>query len=85
MKNKEVYQQNICNNCLQMLVNGESDHTEEELSTMNKTLDNWAKDKYIPAGLSDNLEPSFSWHKCDLCDGLAGDRYEFNFFDESNE
>jgi hypothetical protein len=76
----EVYQQNICSNCLQMLVNGESDHTEEELTTMGNTLNEWSKTGYTPAGLSDNMESSFSWHKCDLCNCLAGDRYEYNFF-----
>ena len=84
---KNVYIQNICLNCLQLLVNGESDHTEEELNMFNTTLDKWQKDKYIPAGMnmaeSENYEPFFSWSKCDLCDGLAGDRYEYNFFDES--
>lgn len=80
---KTVYIQNICTNCLQWLVNNESDHTEEEKQTMFNTLDQWSKDKYIPAGLSDNLEPSFSWHTCDICHALPGDRYEYNFFDES--
>lgn len=83
MKKNNVFQQQICDNCLQMLVNGESDHTDHELNKMNETLDNWQKDKYIPAGMSDNMEPFFSWHHCDLCNSLAGNRYEYNFFDES--
>ena len=82
--NKQVFQQEICSNCLQLLVNGESDHTETELNKFYETLDKWSTDKYVPAGLSDNMESFFSWHKCDLCDSLPGDRYEYNFFDESN-
>ena len=80
---KEIYVQEICENCLQLLVNGESDHTPEELKTMEKTLQDWQKNSYIPAGLADNMEPYFSWQKCELCNSLPGTRYEYNFFDKS--
>ena len=83
MKSK-VFQQSICTDCLQLLVNGESDHAPEELVRMNKTLAQWADSKYVPAGMhtdeNGNCEPSFSWHRCDLCNGLAGDRYQYDFF-----
>ena len=79
----KVYKQKICTDCLLMLVNGESDHSEEELKRMDKTLEEWAKDGYTPAGMATdkngNCEPSFSWRRCDLCGQIAGDRYEYNF------
>lgn len=79
---KNIYKQIICPNCLQLLVNGESNHTEKELTEINNTLDLWAKDKYYPIGMADTLTPYFSWSKCELCNGLAGDRYEYNFIDK---
>ena len=79
----KVYQQSICGDCIQMLANGESNHTPEELARMESTLAKWAKENYEPAGLIEDCEPSFSWNKCDLCNGLAGDRFEYNFFDKN--
>ena len=83
MKTVKVYQQEICSDCLQLLVNNESNHTETELKSFHSTLENWAKQKYVPAGLSDNMEPFFSWKCCDVCGQIAGNRYEYNFFDQS--
>ena len=80
MKKYKVFQQNICSDCLQLLVNNESEHSEEELNTFNKTLSDWNKTGYIPAGLADNMEPFFSWSSCDVCNQIAGMRYEYNFF-----
>lgn len=80
MKKYKVFQQNICPDCLQLLVNGESNHTEEELKNFNSVLTEWAKTGYIPAGLADNMEPFFSWKTCDICGQIAGIRYEYNFF-----
>ena len=78
MKNN-IYIQNICSDCLQYLVNNENYHTNEETERMIKTLMQWGKTKYYPSGLTDNTEPSFSHCKCDLCNGLAGDRFEYYF------
>jgi hypothetical protein len=80
MKKYKVFQRNICLDCLQLLVNGESDHSEEELTQFNHTLELWAKTGYIPAGLSDNSEPFFSHNNCDICNQMPGNRYEYNFF-----
>jgi hypothetical protein len=78
-----IYIQNICGDCLQAIVNGEDDpYGQHDSETMEKTLRSWAKRKYFPAGLTDNTEPSFSWQKCDLCNDLAGNRYEYYFRDE---
>ena len=82
MKKLKVFTQNICSDCLQLLVNGESEHSEKELEAHNKTLTDWAKLKYFPAGLSDNTERFFSWSDCDVCGQIAGDRYEYNFIHE---
>ena len=76
----KVYQQNICSDCLQLLVNGESEHSEKELITFHSTLENWSKTGYTPAGLSNNQESFFSWKCCDVCGQIAGDRHEYNFF-----
>ena len=81
----EVYQQEICPACLHLLVNGESDHTPEELREFKATLDQWAKEKYYPAGKTQQTESYFSCSKCDLCNGLAGDRFTYNFFDKNKE
>ena len=80
MKKFKVFTQSICSDCLQLLVNGESEHSEQELKTFNDTLSKWAESKYIPAGMSDNDESFFSYSKCDLCNQMAGDRHEYNFF-----
>lgn len=80
MKKFKVYNQQICNDCLQLLVNGESDHTEKELNTFNKTLLGWSKLNYFPAGLSDNEEGYFSHRNCDICGQIAGQRNDYNFF-----
>jgi hypothetical protein len=80
---QELFIQHICNNCLQLIENGESDHTEAELKEYNKTLDKWSKRNYIPAGLTDESEPYFDWHYCDLCHCLPGDRYDYYFWDNS--
>jgi len=86
MKNN-IYVQNICSDCLQWLENNESNHSEEEFTTMQETLSVWVKEKYYPAGANidknGNCEPFFSWSRCELCNGLAGDRYKYNFIDES--
>ena len=82
MKKFKVFTQNICSDCLQLLVNGESNHSEEELKQFNQTLTEWSKLKYVPAGLSDNEESFFSWSKCDICNQIAGDRHEYNFFQQ---
>lgn len=79
----KVYQEEICTDCLHALVNGESDHTEEEENRMIKVLEKWQTQNYVPAGLADNLEPFFSHTRCILCNSLPGDRYEYNFFDKS--
>jgi hypothetical protein len=83
MSESNLYIQNICSECLQKLVNDEGDHMPEELERFEKTLKKWAKELYYPAGLTDNTEPSFSWSKCDLCNTLAGDRYEYYFIGKS--
>jgi hypothetical protein len=83
---KSIHIQNICPNCLQWLVNNESQHTEQEKNKMNETLANWAKEKYYPLAPNfegDFYESSFSHNHCDLCDCLPGERYEFNFIDKS--
>lgn len=82
-----IYAQSICADCLQMLANGESDHSPQELEHFQKVLHEWVGKNYIPAGQvtdeNGNCEPYFSWHRCDLCDGLPGNRYDFNFIDKS--
>jgi len=81
MKVKGVYQQEICDNCIQWLANNEGDHTPEEFERMQKTLEKWAKEKYIPAGLTDQIDSYFSPSRCDLCHALPGNRWKYNFFD----
>jgi hypothetical protein len=78
-----VYQQSICEDCLQELVNGESGHTDKEANKMNETLNRWFGENYEPAGMNDDMESFFSWRRCDLCDQKAGNRYKYNFFDKS--
>jgi hypothetical protein len=84
---KNIYIQNICGDCLQMLVNNESNHEPQELEQYHKTLDQWYNDNYTECGPNyddnGNIEPFFSWHHCDICDGLPGMRYEYNFIDKS--
>ncbi len=75
----ELFIQHICGDCLQKLVNDEGDHSEQELATMQNSLNEWAITGYYPAGMVENTEPSFSWRKCDLCNQLPGDRYEYYF------
>lgn len=79
MKKHKVFQQNICSDCLQLLVNGESDHSESELKQFNETLKQWELTGYIPAGTTE-LESFFSHNSCDICNQIAGTRYEYNFF-----
>ena len=74
----ETYKEEICANCLQLLANNEGDHTKKELKTMEKTLKNWQKQKYIPVGPGPE-ESFFSWSKCSLCDCLPGTRYDYIF------
>jgi len=74
-----IYTQQICPDCLQVLANGHTDSERHDLNTMQETLTNWAKDGYTEAGITDNQEGYFSHSKCDLCNGLAGTRYEHNF------
>lgn len=79
-----IYTQNICGDCLQSIVNGDNERDIAELNEMNKTIEQWSKEKYFPLGLTENTEPFFSHSKCDLCDQLAGQRYEYYFIDKSN-
>ena len=81
--NKNIYKQEICPECLQLLVNGESEHTPEELIQFNKTLDKWYKENYIALGPSNDNEAYFSWLNCDLCNSLPGNRFEYDFIDKS--
>lgn len=74
-----LHKQYICENCLQLLVNGESNHSEDELHTFNVKLNNWKQQYYVAVGLTENNEPSFSWKSCDICETKAGNRYEFIF------
>lgn len=78
-----IYTEEICENCLQWLVNNESDHTKLEFEEMQKTLKVWAQDKYVPAGLCDISEPFFSHSRCILCNCLAGTREDYYFRDEN--
>lgn len=80
MKTIEIHVQQICGNCLQLLVNDESEHTEKELNEFHSVLERWRKElNYIPLGLTDNNEPYFTGQKCDLCDALPSHVYEYNF------
>lgn len=82
---KNIYKQEICDNCLQALLHQESNHTTEEMCAKGETLEQWAQENYHPAGLSDNQDPFFSQRKCDLCGALPGNRYEYNFVDKNQE
>jgi hypothetical protein len=79
MKKSSLFIQIICSDCLQSIVIGCNEMDENELNEMDKTLNLWAKDNYFPFGLTNNTEPFFSWSKCELCNQLAGDRYEYYF------
>lgn len=81
-RTKSIYQEEICSDCLQMLVNGESNHTPEELKLFNKTLNLWKNDvdPYVPAGpVMEDGEVEFSNSKCILCDCLPGKRHLYHF------
>jgi len=83
MKIQRLFIQNICGDCLQSIVNGDNDRDEHESQKMDETLSKWSERKYFAYGLTENSERSFSWHTCDLCNQLPGDRYEYYFRDES--
>lgn len=79
MKGK-IYTQQICTDCLQYLVNNESYHSDKEFNTMLETLTKWAKTGYTHLGMTDTEHESyFSHNHCDLCNGLAGNRIDYNF------
>lgn len=82
MKTKNVYIELICSDCLQELVNAEPREDEKFSRNMRTTLSKWAKNNYVPAGLTENMEGGFSWGPCILCGDLPGTRYEYNFLSE---
>jgi hypothetical protein len=82
----DLFIEKICGDCLQSIVNGDNDRDEKELAEMHKTLTNWRKQQlYAPAGLTQNTEPFFDWHRCILCGQLPGNRYEYYFKDNKND
>ena len=84
MKNN-IYEQEICSNCLQALVNGQGMHTADELCALSETLEQWSGENYRPSGPTDDMEPFFSHRKCDLCGALPGDRYYYYFADHNQD
>jgi hypothetical protein len=78
MKGK-IYTQEICDDCLQYLVNGSIHESSEEKERCDKTLDEWSKTNYIPLGSANDNEGYFSHHSCDLCNCLPGNRFEYSF------
>jgi len=78
-KQDNIHIQNICSDCLQVLANGHTDSEEHDLETMQATLTNWADTGYTECGHVEDDEGHFSWSLCDLCNGLAGTRYGYNF------
>ena len=79
LEKSNVFAHAVCYDCLQLLVNGESDHTKHQLAVFHQTLKTWSEQKYTPLGIGENIEPYFLYSQCDICDGLAGDRYEYYF------
>lgn len=68
----------VCPNCLQYLANGfdgmDLGEVDEALIVAGEQalVAGWDTPAHVVAH---GVESSFSWSRCEMCDGLAGDRY----------
>ena len=76
---KNQFIQEICEDCLHLLVNGESDMMEEKnKSIFVQTMVKWHLQNYKPITYQ-SLNHFFSHYNCDICECLPGTRYNFIF------
>lgn len=71
------YELSVCPECLCEIANGESSLTDTERAHHYAVLESYGDMHAVP-----NYECyGFSTRRCELCDGLAGDRYGVELLD----
>jgi len=75
---KVTYEGECCENCIQLLANGECGTAEESDAHMARIRNVWSEDEVagMVAACDQDCEAPFSWRQCECCESkLGGSRH----------